>query len=209
MHDLPCIASRIASWLRSTSLFRQLRTDRPGTVKTTAVQSFAIVNMLLRCAPPDLLAAAPRRPAHRWATRRWATRHPLARRGLPSAAAPCATAAAAAWTACVSEAEQFQQAVQEAVAGACSAPNASAEPELALVFCSSAFVREYGQVVAELRRLLPSLKAIVGSTVRRRRPARSCALLPPPLSPPAHHALLPPPPRSPPAGLRRHRQQRR
>jgi small ligand-binding sensory domain FIST len=56
-------------------------------------------------------------------------------------------------------------AVEEAVAGALNSKSAGWEPELAIVFLSSAYVREYDQLVELLRQKVPSLKHVFGSTV--------------------------------------------
>ena len=73
-----------------------------------------------------------------------------------------------AWSSHVSRRINLDLAIEEAVAGAhkqlCS--DSAAEPQLAVVFVSSAYAQDYDQVVPQLRKRLPSLKFIFGSTVR-------------------------------------------
>jgi hypothetical protein len=56
-------------------------------------------------------------------------------------------------------------ALEQSVEAALNAPSSCSSPDLAVVFISSAFVRHYDRVVEEVRKLVPSLKTIVGSTV--------------------------------------------
>lgn len=81
------------------------------------------------------------------------------------------------WSCCVSRRINLELAVEEAVAGALrEAPQQ--QPELAIVFVSSAYTAEYSSVVEQLRAAVPSLTYIVGSSVRRwRAHARAFALL--------------------------------
>lgn len=83
-----------------------------------------------------------------------------------STAVPSAAAAGSfQWSSNVSRRINLDLAIEEAVAGALSSKAAGWEPELAIVFLSSAYVAEYDQLVQLLRQRVPSLKHIFGSTV--------------------------------------------
>jgi deleted-in-malignant-brain-tumors protein 1 len=69
------------------------------------------------------------------------------------------------WSSNVSRRINLDLAVEEAVAGALSREAAGWDPQLAIVFLSSAYVAEYDQLVELLRQKVPSLKHIFGSTV--------------------------------------------
>lgn len=70
-----------------------------------------------------------------------------------------------AWSSYVSRRINLDLAIDEAVAGALRHREQQWGPELAIVFLSSAYVAEYGQLVQQLRAKIPSLKYIFGSTV--------------------------------------------
>jgi hypothetical protein len=76
-----------------------------------------------------------------------------------------ATSGSFHWSSNVSRRINLDLAVEEAVAGALNSRSAGWEPELAIVFLSSAYVREYDQLVELLRQKVPSLKHVFGSTV--------------------------------------------
>jgi small ligand-binding sensory domain FIST len=65
----------------------------------------------------------------------------------------------------VSRRINIELALEEAIEGARRGQAEDWEPELAIVFLSSAYVQEYGSLVSLLRRKVPSLKYITGSTV--------------------------------------------
>jgi hypothetical protein len=65
----------------------------------------------------------------------------------------------------VSRRVNIELAIEEAIEGARKGLAEDWEPELAVVFLSSAYVQEYGSLVVTLRSKLPSLKYIAGSTV--------------------------------------------
>jgi hypothetical protein len=73
------------------------------------------------------------------------------------------------WSSFVSRRINIELAIEEAIEGARKGLAEDWEPELAVVFLSSAYVQEYGSLVDTLRSKLPSLKYIAGSTVRRLR----------------------------------------
>jgi hypothetical protein len=79
----------------------------------------------------------------------------------PSVAAP----GSFQWSSNISRRINLDLAIEEAVAGALSSKATGWEPELAIVFLSSAYVAEYDQLVKLLRHRVPSLKHIFGSTV--------------------------------------------
>ncbi|KAF8063849.1 hypothetical protein HT031_003706 [Scenedesmus sp. PABB004] len=115
------------------------------------------------------------------------------------AAAPCAPSSGIMWSSHVSRRINADLAIEEAVAGALAAAPPGCAPELAIVFVSSAYVAEYGDIVALLRKRLPSLRHVFGSSVsargaagrpaacgaaaRRARGARRSAAPPPPPAP--------------------------
>lgn len=69
------------------------------------------------------------------------------------------------WSSNISRRINLDLAVEEAVTGALSSQAAGWEPELAIVFLSSAYVSEYDQLVELLQQNVPSLQHIFGSTV--------------------------------------------
>lgn len=85
-----------------------------------------------------------------------------------SAAAELAAAVPAttpSWSSCVSRRINIELAIEEAIEGASKGKPEHWEPELAVVFLSSAYVQEYGSLISLLRSKVPSLKYIAGSTV--------------------------------------------
>lgn len=61
----------------------------------------------------------------------------------------------------------IELALEEAIEGARKGQAKGWEPELAIVFLSSAYVQEYSQLIGLLRSKVPSLKLITGSTVSK------------------------------------------
>lgn len=90
--------------------------------------------------------------------------HRSAARAAAKTAASTAGAATAEWSSCVSRRVNMELAVEEAVEGARAGHPEDWEPELALVFLSSAYVAEYRSLVELLRSKVPSLRIITGST---------------------------------------------
>lgn len=87
-----------------------------------------------------------------------------------SAQAPAAAAAAGptthpTWSSYVSRRINLELAIEETVEGARKGQAEDWEPELAVVFLSSAYVQEYASLISLLRSKVPSLKYIVGSSV--------------------------------------------
>jgi hypothetical protein len=80
---------------------------------------------------------------------------------VPSVAAP----GSFQWSSNISRRINLDLAVEEAVSGALSNQATGWEPELAVVFLSSAYVAEYDQLVDLLRQRVPSLKHVFGSSV--------------------------------------------
>jgi hypothetical protein len=81
------------------------------------------------------------------------------------------------WGAYLSTKDFIDDAIAEAVERILQSIGSDSEPELALVFVSSAYGSQYERIVPTLRELVPSLKCIYGSSVRRRPPP------PPPAAP--------------------------
>jgi hypothetical protein len=83
-----------------------------------------------------------------------------------SAAAQAAVPTTApAWASFVSRRINIELAIEEAIEGAKIGQSEGWEPELAVVFLSSAYVQEYASLISLLRSKVPSLTHIVGSTV--------------------------------------------
>jgi len=86
-----------------------------------------------------------------------------------SAQAPAAAAVPTThptWSSHVSRRINLELAIEEAIEGARKGQAEDWEPELAIVFLSSAYVQEYASLISLLRSKVPSLKHIIGSSVR-------------------------------------------
>ena len=70
------------------------------------------------------------------------------------------------WGSFVSELPVLELAAKEAVGSILASIGEDSKPELAIVFATSALGDEFDQVVPLLRELVPSLKSIVGCSVR-------------------------------------------
>ncbi len=70
------------------------------------------------------------------------------------------------WQTHLSSNANFAEALQEVIEG-CSGRLGAHEPQLALIFVSSAFADQYHEIVPELRKRLPSLTEIAGCSVSK------------------------------------------
>jgi hypothetical protein len=114
----------------------------------------------------------------RWKPRtshaRLADRHRQTHPRSATASADVAGASRLQWSSYVSRRINLDLAVEEAVEEVLKDFQPDTPATVAVVFLSSAFVGEYDQVVAELRKRLPSLKVVWGSTVSASRQQQVC-----------------------------------
>ena len=73
-------------------------------------------------------------------------------------------APANSWQTYLSSKTNFAEALEEVIEG-CSGRLGSQQPQLAMIFVSSAFADQYHEIVPELRKRLPSLTEIAGCSV--------------------------------------------
>jgi hypothetical protein len=119
------------------------------------------------------LHALPRHAHHRLATVVRGRTHARHRVTCAAHIVPAQSAAAQAavpttapsWASFVSRRINIELALEEAIEGAKNGQSEGWEPELAVVFLSSAYVEEYASLISLLRSKVPSLKHVVGSTV--------------------------------------------